>query len=201
MTAAAGLAGAAALALSCAMLFTARIDAALRLCSWQAAAVAVAAGARGLTMPSAPLAIAAVLALALSAVVLPFVLRRVVGDARLSQAIVRRGGVAAATAALVVLVASAMAGALRLSQTAEVEQFAPGLAMLLLGLLLMALREHPAVPALGLLSAQNGVLLAACSVRDPSLPILLLAAIPLVPALVIAGERLTGDSHSPAASP
>jgi hypothetical protein len=73
--------------------------------------------------------------------------------------------------------------------------------VLLLSLLLMALRSHPAVPALGLLSSQNGVLLAACSTSDLGLPILLLAAIPLVPALAIAGERLTGGTHSPAASP
>jgi hydrogenase-4 membrane subunit HyfE len=195
MTAAAGFAGAAALALSCAMLFTARINTALRFCSWQAAAVAVVAGTRGLAVQSAALFIAAVLALALSAVALPFVLRQVVAPASPSQIIAQRGGVATSTACLVVLVASAMIGVLRLTQIADVELLAPGLALLLLGLLIIALRAHPAVPALGLLSAQSGVLLAACSTPDLSVPILLLAALPIVPALVIAGEWLLGGDH------
>jgi len=107
MTAAAGFAGAAALVLSCAMLFAGRIDAALRLCSWQALAVAVAAGARGLAVQSTALPVAAVVALALSAVVLPFVLRQVIAGARPSHSIARRGGAATSTAALVVLVATA----------------------------------------------------------------------------------------------
>jgi hydrogenase-4 membrane subunit HyfE len=195
MTAAAGFAGAAALALSCAMLFAARIDAVLRFCSWQAAAVAVAALAQGLAVRSAALPIAAVLAFALSAVGLSLVLGQFVARASLSQVIARRGGVAASTAAVVVLVVAAMTGALRLMQIAEVELLAPGLAVLLLGLLVMALQTHPAVPALGLLSAQNGVLLAAWSAPGLTVPILLLAAVPLVPALVIAGEWLLADNH------
>ena len=201
MTAAAGFTGAAALVLSCAMLFGPQMDTALRLCSWQAAAVAAAAGARGLAVQSAALAIAAVAAFALSAAVLPCVLRQVIAGASPSHSLAWRGGAATSTTALVVLAATAITAALQLTPIAEVEQLAPGLAVLLLGLLLMALRSHPAVPALGLLSAQNGVLLAACSTPDLGLPILLLAAIPLVPALLIAGERLSGSSYAPAAPP
>jgi hydrogenase-4 membrane subunit HyfE len=201
MTAAAGFGAAAALALSCALLFAARIDAALRACSWQAVAVAVAAGAQGLAVRSAAPPVAAVLALALNAFALPLVLRQAVARASMSEAIARRRGAAISMAALAVLAAAAMIAALPLTRIAHVELLAPGLAMLLVGLAVIALRSHSTVPALGLLSAQNGILLTACSAPDLTLPILLLAAIPLVPALIIAGDWLLGRDHPASTAP
>jgi hydrogenase-4 component E len=190
MTAAAGLAGAVALALSFVMLFAERIDTVLRVCALQAMAVAVAAGAQGWAEHAATLCFAALLVFALSGMALPLVLRRFAGRTTLPLAAGRRCRFAISALAAAVLVAVSVAGAMRLTQSGQFEPLALGLSILLLGLLLLALRSHPMLPALGLLSSQSGMVLAACGIPGLPVPALLLAAVPLVPTLVAASVWL-----------
>ncbi|HXA24356.1 MAG TPA: hypothetical protein VNW90_18880 [Acetobacteraceae bacterium] len=190
MTAAAGLAGAMALALSFVLLFTERIDTDLRVCALQAMAAAVAAGAQGWAEHAATLCFAALLAFALNGLALPLVLRRLAGRTTLPSAAGRRCGFAISALAAAVLLAVSVAGTLRLTQSGQSDPLALGLSILLLGLLLLALRSHPLLPALGLLSSQSGMILAACAIHGLPLPALVLAAVPLVPTLAAASEWL-----------
>jgi hydrogenase-4 component E len=190
MTGAAGLAGALALALSFVMLFAERIDTVLRVCALQAMAAAVAAGAQGWAEHAATLCFAALLAFALNGLALPLVLRWLAGRTTLPSAAGRRCGFAISALAAAALVAVSVAGALRLTQSGRFDPLALGLSILLLGLLLLALRPHPLLPALGLLSSQSGVVLAACGIPGLPLPSLVLAVVPLVPTLVAASVWL-----------
>ena len=190
MTGAAGLAGAMALALSFVLLFTERIDTDLRVCALQAMAAAVAAGAQGWAEHAATLCFAALLAFALNGLALPLVLRRLAGRTTLPSAAGRRCGFAISALAAAVLLAVSVAGTLRLTQSGQSDPLALGLSILLLGLLLLALRSHPLLPALGLLSSQSGMILAACAIHGLPLPALVLAAVPLVPTLAAASEWL-----------
>jgi hydrogenase-4 component E len=186
MTGAAGLAGALALALSFVLLFAERIDTVLRVCALQAVAAAVAAGAQGWAEHTATLCFAALLVFALNGMALPLMLRRLARRTTLPSAAGRRCGFAISATVAAVLVAVSVAGAMRLTQSGQFDPLALGLSILLLGLLLLALRSHPLLPALGLLSSQSGVILAACGIPGLPVPALLLAAVPLVPALVVA---------------
>jgi hydrogenase-4 component E len=200
MTGAAGLAGALALALSFVMLSAERIDTLLRVCALQAMAAAAAAGAQGWAEHTAQLCFAALLVFSLNGMALPLVLRRLAGRTTLPSAAGRRCGFAISTLASAVLVAVSVAGAMRLTQSGQFDPLALGLSILLLGLLLLALRSHPLLPALGLLSSQSGMVLAACGIPGLSVPALLLAAVPLVPALVVASVWLH-DTELPALAP
>jgi hydrogenase-4 component E len=200
MTGAAGLAGAMALALSFVLLFAGRIDTVLRIGALQAMAAAVAAGAQGWAEHAASLCFAALLAFALNGMALPLVFRRLAGRTTMPSAAGRRRGFAISATAAAVLVAVSVAGAMRLTQSGQFDPLALGLSILLLGLLLIALRSHPLLAALGLLSSQSGMILAACAIHGLPLPALVLAAVPLVPALVAASVWLH-DADRPSLAP
>jgi hydrogenase-4 component E len=201
VTGVAASAGALALSLSFATIFLGQFAAALRICVVQALVIALAAVAQGWALHSASLCIAALLIFALNGIALPLALRRVIGRAIVPRSIAWRCGFAASAAAAVVLVAASVAAAMRLTQGEQFELLASGMSILLLGFLLLALRSHPLLPALGLLASQNGMLLAACVI--PGLPpsALLLAAIPLVPAIVVASVCLHDGRRPDLASP
>ena len=173
MISAAQLCGALALLLSFALLHAWRLRTAVRLCAVQTLLVALVAGLQG----TVPLVLFALLAFGLTGLALPLALRRV-GDRAGSQP----GFGAPALALLaVVLVAVAVAVAMRLGAGTRPEALAVALSIVLLGLL-----RSTGTASLGLLSAQNGLILAAGAI--PGLPPLALAivAVPCVPALMIA---------------
>ncbi len=185
MTGVAALAGALALSLSFAALCAGRIGAVLRVCALQALAAALAAGAQGWAQHAASLYLAALLAFALNGLALPLLLLRLSGRTTMPSPIRWRYGFVVSVAAAFALVAASVAAVMRLTEGEQFELLALGLSVLLLGMLLLALRSHRLLPALGLLSSQNGLVLAACAI--PGLPpsALLLAVVPLVPSLVV----------------
>ena len=61
---------------------------------------------------------------------------------------------------------------------------------MLLGLLLVVLRQHPLAPALGLLSSQNGLLLVAAAIPDLPPSAVLLVVLPLLPGSLLANAWL-----------
>ncbi len=107
---------------------------------------------------------------------------------------------AASATAGFVLVAASVAGMMRVADGENFEPLALGMSVLLLGLLLPAVRSHRLLPALGLLSAQNGVVLAAGAIPDLPLSMLLIAVVPLVPSLAIASLWLR-ERTRPAVAP
>lgn len=200
MTGIVALAGALALSLSFAMLFTRRIAPLLRICTVQALATAIAAGAQGWARHDASLCFAALLAFVLNGLALPLALRRLIERATTPSPVRWRCGFGASAGAAFALAAASVAGAIRPADRQQVELLALALSILLLGLLLLAVRSHRMMPALGLLSSQNGVVLASCVIPGAPMPVLLVAAIPLVPSLVFASLWLR-DRTRPAVAP
>jgi len=188
MTGAAQLCGALALLLSFALLCQRRLRMSVWLCAVQALLVALAMGLQG----TLPLALFALLAFALNGLALPLALLRA-GD--------RTGGQPGVTPPVmillaVLLVAVAVAVAMRLGIGTRTETLAVALSILLLGLLGIA-----GTPSLGLLSAQNGFILAAGAI--PGLPpeALAVVAVPCLPALMIALAWLRRFDRREAAPP
>ena len=158
-----------ALLLSVALLSARRIGTAIGLVALQALCAAVASGAAGT---------AAVVAL-LGGVALPLAMARFAAAPELA---VRGHPLAAWMLAPAVLLASVAT----LTTTAPAQHEALGAAVTLLGLLLVGLRTHALAPALGFLSAQNGVVLAAVGTAGATLPTALAVSLPLLPALALA---------------
>ena len=157
------------LLLSVALLSARRIDTAIRLGATQALFAAVASGE----------AATAVTVLVLSAGALPLAMARLDPAPDLTG---RGHALLCCTAALAVLLATIAV----LGQVGPGEIVAIGASVTLLGLLLIALRAHTLAPALGLLSAQNGLVLVASANVDLPLPATLAVAVPLIPALMLA---------------
>jgi hydrogenase-4 component E len=186
------LAAALALSLSFATLFAGRVATVLRICVLQALTAALAAGVQGLQRQAASLCLAALLAALLNGLALPFALRRMIGRGTMSSSIGLRCGVFGSAAAAFALVAASIAA---LTAGEDGEPLALSLSVLLLGLLFLAFRSHPLVPALGLLSSQSGLVVAACAIPGLPPPVQLLAAVPLVPSLAIASMWLQGRNR------
>jgi hydrogenase-4 component E len=201
MTGVGAFAGALALSLSFAALLTRRIGALVRVCMLQALAVAVAAATQGWARHDASLCVAALLAFALNGLAVPLALRRLIGRATTPAPVGWRCGFAASAATAFALVAASVAGAMRLADEGQFELLALGMSLLLLGLLLLAARSHRLLPALGLLSSQNGVFLAACAIPDLPLSVLLLAVFPVVPSLAVASLWLRDRTRLAVAAP
>jgi hydrogenase-4 membrane subunit HyfE len=182
MTAAAQVAGAFALVMSMALLCVGRAATAVPICTVQALLAAIVLAARG-REPAA----AACVAAALNGVALPLALRHLLHRPDMPTAIaIPDGATVSWVAAMVLLVASVAIFA----QIAAGDALVVGSSVMLLGLLLMAQREHPLVPAFGLLSSQNGLLLVASAVPDLPSSALLVVATPLMPGLLVANTWL-----------
>ena len=179
------LAGALALLLSIALLCARRTGTAVGTCAVQSLLVAAVLAAPGWRHASL-----AVVAFALSGVAIPLVLQRLRERSGMAPVIaMRRGDVVTWIAALVLLVATvATFTQVRVGGATDALGF--GVSITLLGLLLVARRPHPLAPALGLLSAQNGLILVAGATTDLPLPALLVVIVPLVPALLAANAWL-----------
>ena len=170
-----GMAGAAALLLSVGLLCVRRNETAGWLCALQAL---VAAAPLGEIAP-----VIALGAALLNGVALPLVLVRVGGTAVATARThpVVSGGV---TLALVTVAGAVFA---RAGGSGLV---AAAVSVTLLGLWLIVVRADALAPAIGLLSAQNGLVLVAGAHPDLSLPAALAVAVPAVPALVVADRWL-----------
>jgi hydrogenase-4 component E len=186
--------------MSFALLFAQRIAPLLRICTVQALAATIALGAQGWARHEASLCVAALLAVALNGLALPLALRRLSERAATLPSVRSPHGFVASATAGLALVAASVAGVMCVADGEKFEPLALGISLLLLGLLLPAVRSHRLLPALGLLSAQNGVILAAGAIPDLPMPVLLIAVIPLVPSFAVAALWLR-DRNRPAVAP
>lgn len=167
-----GVAGAAALLLSVGLLCARRIDTAALICALQALSAALALAETATA--------AAILSFACNGVVLPLALTRIAGAPALtwrSNAILAWSLAVVVPAATVLVFAGAGAGGL----------LAVGASVAMLGLLLIGLGAHALAPAVGLLSAQNGLVMVAAAQPGLTLPAALAVAVPLTPVLGLAG--------------
>jgi hypothetical protein len=157
------VASALVLALSIGLLTVRRIDTAAGICAGQGICAAIAMGATG--------SIAAPIALVLNGVAAPLASWRFLDRRKTMHMSLWRW--LAATALMI----AALAGLGGLG-----DGVALGSSVVLLGLLMSGC----GVPALGLLSAQNGLVLVAGSLPDVPLLPALAVAVPLVPAMLLA---------------
>jgi hydrogenase-4 membrane subunit HyfE len=162
------------LLLSIALLCVRRIDASTPICAAQALFAAIVLGHR--------LAVPAVLAVALNGVAMPLAVARMAGPAPLRQ---RGSGMLAWAAVVATLVA-----ALALFGGVGTQRLTAGVAVVLLGLLLIALRSHATAAALGLLSSQNGLVLVAGVIPGLAPSAAFAVAMPVAPALALAAPWL-----------
>lgn len=159
--------GGVALALSLAVLAARRPGAVLGAYAAQATVLALAVGWQAWLQASPPLAAAAFVTFGAKGVGLPLLLRPAFRDVRPAAG----GWVPVALGA----------GLAALAAAAALEELAPALAMVLLGLLTMAVRRGRAVRTVGLLSLENGVALAAFATTGvPAVPALALASLGVV---------------------
>lgn len=176
MTGIADLAGALALALSIALWLARRIRIGAWVCAVQAVLAAMAMAAAG----RLPVEIA-IVAGALNGAALPFVIQG--GGPAVLPAPARP---ALAWPAVFALLAATAAVFAKLGEPGH--QAAFGAAVLLLGLGSFARAPAGAWRALGLLSAQNGIVLAAGGLPAVPLATAVAAAVPMIPMLVV-GEK------------
>jgi hypothetical protein len=161
---------AAVLLLSFGLLCARRIDTALYVCAAQA--VCAAGSLAGSSLG------AALAALALNGVVLPLAIVRLTGTGSLPVAgnVWIGWAMALALPALMALLLGSVV--------------ATGISVTLLGLLLGVLRRHSLAPAIGLISAQNGLIAVASAHPSLSLAASVSVAVPLLPALTLADNWL-----------
>ena len=157
-----------ALALSLVVLAARRPGSVLGAYAAQAAVLTLAAGWQAWLQASLPLAAAALATFGVKALGLPLLLRPAFRGTRLAAG----GWMPAALGAGLAALAAAVAP----------EGLAPALAMILLGLLTMAVRRDRTLRTAGLLSLENGVALAAFGV----------ASVPAVLALTLASMGIVG---------
>jgi len=167
-----GAASTATLVLSIGILCARRIETVLQLCAAQALCAAAA-----LATPVAGLAVL------LNGVVLPLAMLRV---NRAPDAALRHHSTAFWLPALLALV-TALAVVVKLGSNGAA---AAGVAAVLLGLGFSVFRSHLLAPAISLLAAQNGLLLVASAHPHLSLSLALASAVPLLPSLLLAENRL-----------
>lgn len=179
------LAGALALLLSIALLCARRTGTAVAICATQALLVAALLGAPGWRHASL-----AFVAFALSGVAIPLALQRVLDRPGMAPAIAMRGGDVVTWISALVLLVAAVATFTQVRVSGASYALVFGASIALLGLLVAARRPHPLMPALGLLSSQNGLILVAGATTDLPLPALLVVVVPLVPALLAANAWL-----------
>jgi hydrogenase-4 membrane subunit HyfE len=118
------------------------------------------------------------------------VLQRVLERPGMASAFAMRGGDVVSWISALVLLIAAVATFTQVRVGGATDALVFGASIALLGLLLVARRPHPLVPALGLLSSQNGLILVAGATADLPLPALLVVVVPLVPALLAANAWL-----------
>lgn len=172
MTGAASVAG---LLLSIGLLCARRVDTAATLCALQAVCAAVALSQLGVAFAG--------LVIALSGLALPIGITRIADAPALTA---RGGALALWAAALLVLVATGTG----LANVGTDGSVAIGTSVTLLGLLLIVVRRGALAPALGVLSAQNGLILLAGAQPVLPLPAAVAVALPVIPALMLAEQWL-----------
>jgi hydrogenase-4 component E len=177
------LLGGAVLLLSFVLLYQRRISAVINAFATQGALLALAAAWQGYVQGAAGLYVTAAIAFGAKAVLIPFALHRLVRRFNLQRGVDPALGIGASLIAGVALAGFATAGQRALAR----EDLALALSVVLLGGLMMITRRNLISQVIGLLSLENGLILAAVGVAGMPLVMELSTAALVLMLAVIAG--------------
>ncbi len=184
------LLGGAMLLLSFVLLYQRRVQAVINAFAMQGAVLAMAAAWQG-AMQSAPeLYLTALVAFTAKAVLIPLALRAIVRRLNLHRAVETALGIGASMMAGVAVVALAILVALPITTGARAiarEDLALALSVVLLGMLMMITRRNAISQVVGLMSLENGLVLAAVGVAGMPLVVELSTAALVLVVFVVAG--------------
>ncbi len=142
---------------------------------------------------SAHLFIPAAIALVLKGIIIPVALHRVVVKLGIHRQIETVGGIGPTMLAGIGLVALSMVVMLRAAETADPlarQDLAFALAVVLLGLLMMVTRRNAVSQVVGLLSIENGLILAATGAKGMPLVVEISVAFSVIVAFIVIGVFL-----------
>jgi hypothetical protein len=172
------------LLLSIALLYVRRLETALPVCVLQSLLAAAALGAHGWEPAGV-----ALLAFGLTGAAIPLALRRLMSRSHMPLAIGSRDSVAPWLPGMLLLAVTVVVlGQFRPAVPGEA--LVLGASVVLLGLLMAAQASHPLAPSFGVLASQNGMLLVASAIPALPLPVLVVVALPVLPALLVADRWL-----------
>jgi hydrogenase-4 component E len=184
------LLGGGMLLLSFMLLYQRRVTAVINALAVQGAILAAAAGWQGHIQDAPQLYLTALVAFAAKAVLIPLALRVLLRRLAMDRTVDTAMGVGPSMMAGVALVALAIMVVLPVTIGAEAitrEDLALALSVVLLGMLMMITRRNAILQVVGLMSLENGLVLAAVGVAGMPLVVELSTAALVLVVLVVAG--------------
>lgn len=185
------LLGGGMLLVSFVLLYQRRVPAVIGAFALQGALLAAAAAWQGWVQGAPQLYVTALIALAAKAVAIPLALRALVRRLDLHRTVETALGIGSSLVAGVALVALAIMVALPATAGVRAaiarEDLALALSVVLLGMLMMITRRNAILQVVGLMSMENGLILAAVGVAGMPLVVELSTAALVLVAFVIAG--------------
>jgi len=184
------LLGGAMVLLSFVLLYQRRVSAVINAFATQGALLAVAAAWQGFVQGAPQLYLTALIAFTAKAVLIPLALRTLVRRFDLHRTVETALGIGPSLIAGVALVALAILVVLPVTVAARVivrEDLALALSVVLLGMLMMITRRNAILQVVGLMSLENGLILAAVGVAGMPLVVELSTAALVLVVFVIAG--------------
>lgn len=184
------LLGGGMLLLSFMLLYQRRVGAVVNVLAAQGAVLAMAAAWQGLVQGAPQLYLTALVAAAAKAALIPMALRWMIRRLALARGVDAALGIGPSLVAGVGLVALAIMVALPITTGAQAlarEDLAIALSVVLLGMLMMITRRNAILQVVGLMSLENGLVLAAVGVAGMPLVVELSTAALVMLVLVVAG--------------
>jgi hydrogenase-4 component E len=184
------LLGGAMLLVSFVLLYQRRVPAVVNALAAQGAVLAAAAFWQGLIQGAPQLYLTALIALTAKAVLIPLALRRLIHRLDLHRTVETALGIGPSMIAGVALVALAIIAVLPVTTGAMAiarEDLALALSVVLLGMLMMITRRNAILQVVGLMSMENGLILAAVGVAGMPLVVELSTAALVLMLCVVAG--------------
>jgi hydrogenase-4 component E len=178
------------LLLSFTLLYQRRVTAVINALATQGAVLAAAAAWQGLVQGAPQLYLTALIALLAKAVLIPLALRLLIQRFRLDRTVEPALGIGPSMIAGVALVALAILVVLPITGNARAiarEDLALALSVVLLGMLMMITRRNAILQVVGLMSLENGLILAAVGVAGMPLVVELSTAALVMVVLVVGG--------------
>jgi len=180
--------GGAMLLLSCMLLYQRRVAAVITALALQGGVLAAAAAWQGYVQGAPQLFLTALIALLAKAVLIPLALRLLVRRFELDRTVETALGIGASMLAGIALVALAILVVLPVTGGAQAvarEDLALALSVVLLGMLMMITRRNAILQVVGLMSLENGLILAAVGVAGMPLVVELSTAALVLVVLVV----------------
>jgi hydrogenase-4 component E len=180
--------GGAMLLLSCMLLYQRRVAAVITALALQGGVLSAAAAWQGYVQGAPQLFLTALIALLAKAVLIPLALRLLVRRFDLDRTVETALGIGASMLAGIALVALAILVVLPVTGGAQAvarEDLALALSVVLLGMLMMITRRNAILQVVGLMSLENGLILAAVGVAGMPLVVELSTAALVLVVLVV----------------